>query len=162
MDQQIPPTGGYQPPQPPPPPSYGGYMPPPSGGSAIGGKVAGPAITIMILAGVTIAFSLLRLLLLLLFPDFAQRFGGGGDDMAALRQIGEKVGVFVVLSSLLINVIAFVGALKMKSLQSHTLAMVSAILIMIPCNCPCCILGIPAGIWALVVLMNPDVKAAFR
>jgi hypothetical protein len=36
------------------------------------------------------------------------------------------------------------------------------ILVMIPCLSPCCILGIPIGIWGLIVLMDPNVKAAFR
>jgi hypothetical protein len=33
---------------------------------------------------------------------------------------------------------------------------------MIPCTGPCCIVSLPLGIWALVVLMSPDVKAAFH
>jgi hypothetical protein len=32
---------------------------------------------------------------------------------------------------------------------------------MIPCISPCCLLGLPIGIWALVVLLKPEVKAAF-
>jgi hypothetical protein len=32
---------------------------------------------------------------------------------------------------------------------------------LIPCLGPCYILGIPAGIWALVVLARPEVREAF-
>jgi hypothetical protein len=32
---------------------------------------------------------------------------------------------------------------------------------LIPCFCPSCFVGIPVGIWSLVVLMKPEVKAAF-
>jgi len=28
-------------------------------------------------------------------------------------------------------------------------------------NC-CCMLGLPVGLWTLVVLLNPDVKAVYR
>jgi hypothetical protein len=32
---------------------------------------------------------------------------------------------------------------------------------MVPCLSPCCILGLPLGIWALIVLMKPEVKSSF-
>jgi hypothetical protein len=32
---------------------------------------------------------------------------------------------------------------------------------MIPCLSPCCCLGLPIGIWALVVLLDNNVKASF-
>jgi hypothetical protein len=38
--------------------------------------------------------------------------------------------------------------------------MAAAIMAMIPCNC-CCLLGLPFGIWALVMLMKPEVKSQF-
>lgn len=38
----------------------------------------------------------------------------------------------------------------------------AAILAMIPCVSPCCLLGLPLGIWALIVLLKPEVKAAFQ
>jgi hypothetical protein len=50
----------------------------------------------------------------------------------------------------------------MISLRNYGLAMTSAVLTVIPCVTPCCLLGQAAGIWALVVLMNNDVRAAFR
>jgi hypothetical protein len=62
----------------------------------------------------------------------------------------------------LCNLLALVGAIKMKNLSSSGWAYTSAILSVIPCtNGICCILGLPFGIWALIVLSNPDVKRAF-
>ena len=49
----------------------------------------------------------------------------------------------------------------MKSLTSYGGAMTGAILAVIPCFSPCCIVGIPIGIWALVVLNDPVVKKGF-
>jgi hypothetical protein len=65
----------------------------------------------------------------------------------------------VVLSGLML-----LGGLKMKSLQSYALAMTGAIVALIPCMGinGCCCIGIPVGIWALVVLVKPEVKGAFR
>jgi len=42
------------------------------------------------------------------------------------------------------------------------LAMTASILSMLNFGNCCCLLGIPVGIWALVILLMPDVKEAFR
>jgi hypothetical protein len=54
-----------------------------------------------------------------------------------------------------------VGALKMKRLQSRRFALASSILAMIPRFSPAFLLGVPMGIWSLIVLTDPDVEAAF-
>jgi len=67
-------------------------------------------------------------------------------------------GVFAIFAG-----VAFVGALRMKQLRSYNFAMTAAIIAIVPCTTYiCCILATPLGIWALVVLMKPEVKAAFR
>jgi hypothetical protein len=54
------------------------------------------------------------------------------------------------------------GAIRMMSLHSYGLAMLGAMLTAIPCVTPCCLIGQVAGIWALIVLINPDVRKAFH
>ena len=53
------------------------------------------------------------------------------------------------------------GAMRMRSLQSHSLAMAAAVVAMIPCG-GCCCIGLPVGIWALVTLMKPEIKSQFQ
>ncbi|MDH5467779.1 MAG: hypothetical protein OEY25_10205 [Candidatus Aminicenantes bacterium] len=65
--------------------------------------------------------------------------------------IGIVVAVFIIYA-----------ALKMKELSQYGLCMAASILAMIPCISPCCIIGLPIGIWCLVVLTKPEVKAAFH
>ena len=72
--------------------------------------------------------------------------------------INAAFGVF----SLAMAILVLVGAMKMKSLNSYGFVVASAIVAMIPCISPCCLLGFPFGIWALVVLSDSSVKAAFR
>ena len=50
---------------------------------------------------------------------------------------------------------------KMTRLQGWGLALAGSILAMIPCG-SCCCFTLPFGIWALVVLVNKDVKAGFQ
>jgi hypothetical protein len=65
---------------------------------------------------------------------------------------------------LLAAVLPILGGARMRSLRSYGLSVTGAIVAAIPClsiaSCPC-FLGLIFGIWALVVLLNPDVKNAF-
>lgn len=67
------------------------------------------------------------------------------------------------LLGMAISGIIFYGGWKMKQLENHGLAVTSSILAIVPCTSPCCFLiGTPIGIWALVVLLKPEIKSAFR
>lgn len=60
------------------------------------------------------------------------------------------------------SILMFLGGSKMKQLQSYGLSLTGAIMGTIPlCTNNCCCLSLPFGIWALVVLLNGDVKLAF-
>ena len=50
----------------------------------------------------------------------------------------------------------------MLKVKSYNMALVASVISVIPCFSACCIVGIPFGIWALVVLNDASVKAAFR
>jgi hypothetical protein len=69
-------------------------------------------------------------------------------------------GLLAIVLALLI----ILGGILMCVRRGYALAVFSAVLAALPCLSPsaCCIFGIVIGIWALVVLFNPAVKAAFR
>lgn len=75
----------------------------------------------------------------------------------------------VVASNLLVSLLFFacsvmisIGGGKMASMESYRMARLGAILACIPFVTPFIFLGIPFGIWALVLLYDPEVKAAFE
>ena len=74
-----------------------------------------------------------------------------GSIGAASSIVGIAVAAFIIFA-----------ALKMKELRQWELSLAASIVAMIPCISPCCILGLPIGIWALVVLLRPEVKEAFH
>ena len=80
--------------------------------------------------------------------------------MAPIVKASASFGKLLSVMALGIYGFTIFGALKMRNVQSYGLAMAAAITVMLPCTC-CCVLGLPAGIWALVVLNKPEVKAAF-
>jgi hypothetical protein len=80
-------------------------------------------------------------------------------------RVGQKIGYTVAL---VIGIgwaafIAFAGW-KLRQLQSWGVALTGAILAVIPCcgsQFPLCILSLPIGIWAIVILCRNDVKSQF-
>lgn len=149
--------------------SYNPPQPPPTGTPAVGRAevermVSGPATGLMITAIVGIVFSVLGLLMNLLGMGMAGLGGALGEFGAADTFLPMMSGAFAIMSSIIgigIGVLILFAASKMKKLESHGLSIAGAIVAMIPCISPCCILGLPIGIWALVVLLKPEVKAAF-
>lgn len=103
------------------------------------------------------------------FMEQQQPPGKARDDMAKeveKARTRDKTPEYIQMAifgtlGMTLDILILVGALRMGSLRGRTLAMVGAICAIIPANSCCCI-GLPLGIWALIVLMNPDVKAAFE
>jgi hypothetical protein len=78
--------------------------------------------------------------------DFIQ-----GDVMLALNVIFMAVSVVV-----------FLAGVMMLMRRMRWLAVTGSILALVNFDACCCLLGVPFGIWSLVVLSRPEVKAVFR
>jgi len=72
-----------------------------------------------------------------------------------------SLGIVQDIIGAVVGVVMLKGASKMQLLQNHQFAFVTSILAMVPCVSPCCLFGLPFGIWALVVLNRPEVKSQF-
>jgi serine/threonine protein kinase len=64
------------------------------------------------------------------------------------------------LGSIALSTLIIVAAIKMKRLQAYGLAVAAGILAII--SSPTNLIGLPIGIWALVVLSQQEVRAAFK
>ncbi|MBA4190167.1 MAG: hypothetical protein C0467_19455 [Planctomycetaceae bacterium] len=60
-----------------------------------------------------------------------------------------------------LNLFVILGAFCMRGFSLYPVCIISAVVTIIPATTGCCFTGVPFGIWALVVLNRPDVKAAF-
>jgi hypothetical protein len=76
-------------------------------------------------------------------------------------QVQMLYGVLGAVGAVL-SIIIILGALGMMKAKNYGLALTASILALIPVTNCCCFVATPFGIWALIVLLNPDVKAAFR
>lgn len=125
--------------------------------------ISGPATALLVVGIIDIALGLLGIVLRMLGIGFLAMGGPqgrrGGADPGVMA--GLVSGILFGVAAIILGSLITLGASKMKNLNSYGLAMTACILAMIPCI-NCCILGLPFGIWALVVLNKPEVKDAFR
>lgn len=123
-------------------------------------RLRGPGTALAVVAGVVLVWEILALagvpLALLdaveLPPEMREAFAQASAELA-MRLIG------FAFSLLWLGVIG-AGAWSMLKLKSWGLALAGAILALVPCSC-CCIVSMPIGIWALVVLLDKDVRRSF-
>jgi len=122
-------------------------------------QVSGPATGLMVVAILNFLTSALSLVMHLVGASF---MNAPGMEEAWARMFTGTIGLISNIVNIGIGVLILLGGLKMRKLESFGLAVTSCILSILPCTSPCCLVGIPIGIWALVVLFRPEVKSAFR
>jgi len=124
-------------------------------------QVSGPAIGLLVTGIIGAVFSVIALISISIGTglsrfydsDFAEEYLDLYEGAAGMGSsfVGILVAAFIIYA-----------ALKMKDLTQYGLVVAASILAMIPCISPCCLIGLPIGIWCLVVLTKPEVKAAFH
>jgi hypothetical protein len=101
------------------------------------------------------------------FPEWLVALGNNVDHLIARgRQdpaLGWGLGVFLVSQFLMLPLagVMLVGAFKMAKLEMRGLALTSSVAAMLPIHLGW-LIGMPVGLWALLVLLKADVAAAFR
>jgi hypothetical protein len=133
----------------------------PAASPAAAELVKGPAIGLIVVAILGVLFAIISLIKNLLM--------GGSIPAnsqiqlpAWVNMLSGTIGVVLSIIGILMCGVILLGGMKMKKLESYGLAMTVSIIAMIPCLSPCCLIGLPIGIWALVVLSKPEVKSAFH
>jgi hypothetical protein len=135
------------------------------------GKVSLPAIFMIIVGLLCLAFNVMAVGIYIIKPEilarqkydmmkqmFPQNPQPAFEDFVKQEQTQQTV-IYAVRA--VAAVLMVVGAFKMRSLQGYGLAMTGTIVSLIPlCVNECCC-TMPFGIWSLIVLLNADVKLAF-
>lgn len=123
--------------------------------------VNGPSIFMMVLAIICIPLTLLGLAMNLFAGSLGSILKDLPPELADQLIRDGAIGIAQNGLSLVANIVILIGAIKMRKCQSYGLAMTASILCIL-CDWGCCCLGLGAGIWSLVVLSKPEVKAAFQ
>jgi hypothetical protein len=125
--------------------------------------VKAPAIALLVVSLIAIAVGILGLV-----GDAILLTSGAVERLEAMnnRSVSPQTTIMIrtAWGIILLVASAYVcyGALKMMKLKNYGTARFAAIIAMIPLVSPCCLLGIPFGIWAFVVLGKPHVRDAFQ
>jgi hypothetical protein len=114
----------------------------------------------LVFASIAIVFNLAGLIMNLAGVSMGTMFADSAGD-AASQLFSGAVGTVSSIIGLLFNGFVVYGAMQMRKLENHTLSVVAAALFALPCHC-CCIIDTPIGIWALVTLLDQNVKASFK
>lgn len=123
--------------------------------AAAGNPLLIPGIILLVLA------SLMLAIILLSIPGQILRMRAI-DTMTHEGQ-GELAGSIVGLVSWIIMMGSIIwGSIGMVRLRGYRNAWVAAVLAVVPVCSPCFVLGIPFGIWALVVLSRSETRARFQ
>ena len=124
------------------------------------GRVQIPAVGMIVAAGIDALFAVVLAILSALDISLVDPWMRQGEKYAAVAEGGFLIVLCV--AGLIIDAVIVIGASKMMKLESYSFAVAAALLSIIPClSSPCIILGMPFGLWALLVLMDPSVKVGF-
>lgn len=139
-------------------PTLAGYAQPEQREKAPGSVLA-PAMALIAVAALGLAFSGF---------NFVFSFGEAQVDPNAPEMLREfqKGAVGPLATALqggfaLLNLFIMICGVQMMRLQNWGLAVTGSVLAMLNFGSCCCTLGIPVGIWSLMILMSPDVISMF-
>ena len=88
----------------------------------------------------------------------------GKKTPAEIKSQGILVSAVGAGLTFVCALLSILGGWRMYSLRSYGLSVVGAVAAAIPClsGSACCGLGEGVGLWALIVLLKPEVRDAFR
>lgn len=146
------------------PQQFGGAPPPPGAGGGAREALNVPGILFIVFGSLNVLFGLYSLVAggvsqeqmaqLLNDPNLPP---GAKQALSALLGGGTKL--IALLGMCLAGLMVF-GGVQMRSLKGYGIAIAACVVGMLPCT-NCCCVTLPIGIWALTILMKPEIKASF-
>ena len=126
-------------------------------------KVKPPAIALIVTAGIGILLAVLGILanVLNISVGTMEAANGGNNTEIWTNLAGGGLGLVQSIIGIIVGALIIMGAMKMMQLQTWSFALTVSIIAMVPFASPCCLLGLPFGIWAIIVLADNGVKAHF-
>jgi len=124
----------------------------------MGNPLVLPAIILILLASLSLVFTVLAMVPMS-YELVSQELRTNNPPAGKAGYVTSSVAFPVCV--LIGTLIVLRGAIHMVGLKKFGAAKSGAIFACIPLCAPCILLGIPFGIWALVCLNRPGVKAMF-
>jgi len=119
-----------------------------------------PSIFLMVNGGLAVVLGLISAVLFVAHAQTIFVPARVPPDQFHPRMTTYMTAAYEGVGGLLYGGVSLATALYMRSLRRHSSAVIGSVVVMLPCS-GCCLLGIPLGIWSLIVLTRPDVKGVF-
>lgn len=132
--------------------------------SSVQGQLVGPAVGMITASGMSLLVGLayvVRLLVTFAFTGSAAQLNTVPEVVVGGIMTAMVIWIAFTIIWLAISTITLIGSIKILFRSNYRLAKTASILSLVPCT-PCFIIGIPFGIWGLIVLSDPTVKQAFN
>ena len=130
--------------------------------SAATDQVNGPAIGLIVTGALNILLALARGAMTMLGLGMNTLQSSNNPEADKVLAMFSTFGLGFAIVGVLGGIFILFGGMKMRRLESYGLCMAASIIAMIPCLSSCCLVGLPIGIWSLVMLSKPEVKSAFH
>jgi hypothetical protein len=151
---------------------FGGPPPPPGGDpvARAAEQVKVPAILLMVMAVIVFLYVVYGLVSTPSAAEIDRAFADAKVPPDG-RELVEQAKSFILflihpmwkVLPIPASALIFFGGWRMRQVKSWGLSVAASVCAMLPLTaCCCCIAGLPVGAWSLVVLMKPEVKAAFQ
>ena len=129
---------------------------------SIEGQLTTAAICLLIASAVSLLVLVLGVVSNALWLNHDAIWSEVDVEIAESQKAGlfTAIGLSVVLGTL--NLVTIVGSINMLQRMNYRFCVAASLIACLPCCASCYILGMPFGIWALVVLQKEEIKTLFR
>ena len=139
-------------------PPFGSNVDKPTGSVPANNPLMVPAIILIVLSSFWLMYGVFNIIVV---------FGQGPPPVPAGQgpaiEMGQKAGYFGAAFMLpILSAFTLLGGIQMLRMRSFAVCVAGAIASLVPVCGPCFGLTMPFGIWALVLLFNPDVRRRFQ
>lgn len=128
-------------------------------------SLLGPFIALLItgIAGILTAAAYWRIIQVIRSGyDFSKSVALTAEQISQLKDMAQNPPWIVLGVMLAGSIFILFGAFQIKSMRNYPVCIAACIVAIVPVANFCCWLGLFSGIWALVVLLQPNVKACFK
>jgi len=94
--------------------------------------------------------------------DFSKIPNMTPELLARFKEVGNNPNWPILVLGLAGSAFIIFAAFQMRAMKNHGLCVAACVIAILPYANACCCVGLPFGIWGLVVLLQPHVRACFK
>jgi hypothetical protein len=122
--------------------------------------VLAPAFVLFAVSALGILANGFQVVVVAFMPKFWKQMNAASPFKQQAGQ--ESLSIIIGALFLALSLFIAIGAVSMMKRRLYPFAVLASVAAMVNLGNCCCVLSAPVGIWAMIVLLQPDVRASFR